>query len=90
MSVHREENLDSPENVIKFKEILNRLGETYNYPIIVSTHPRTRKMFTNLGLEFHPLVDLQKPLAFSDYVNLQINSRVVLSDSGTITEESST
>ena len=60
VSVHREENLDSPENVIKFKEILNQLGETYNYPIIVSTHPRTRKMFTNLGLEFHPLVDRQR------------------------------
>lgn len=89
VSVHREENVDSERNIQEFVEILNRLGDLYQLPIIVSTHPRTRKKIETLNLKFHPLVDLQKPLGFSDYINLQINSKAVLSDSGTITEESS-
>ena len=89
VSVHREENIDSEINIHNFVQTLNRLGDTYKYPIIVSTHPRTRKKIEELGLQFHPLVNLQKPFGFSDYINLQINAKAVLSDSGTITEESS-
>ena len=89
VSVHREENIDSKINIQNFVQTLNRLGDMYKYPIIVSTHPRTRKKIEELGLQFHPLVNLQKPLSFSDYINLQINAKAVLSDSGTITEESS-
>lgn len=89
ISVHREENIDSEINIQNFVQTLNRVGDMYKYPIIVSTHPRTRKKIEELGLQFHPLVNLQKPLGFSDYINLQINAKAVLSDSGTITEESS-
>jgi len=89
VSVHREENIDSEINIQNFVQTLNRLGDIYKYPIIVSTHPRTRKKIEELGLQFHPLVNLQKPFGFSDYINLQINAKAVLSDSGTITEESS-
>lgn len=89
VSVHREENVDSESNIYEFVEILNRLGDLYKLPIIVSTHPRTRKKIEALDFKFHPLVDLQKPLGFSDYINLQMNAKAVLSDSGTITEESS-
>ena len=89
VSVHREENVDSECNICEFVQTLNRLGDLYELPIIVSTHPRTRKKIETLDLKFHPLVDLQKPLGFSDYINLQINAKAVLSDSGTITEESS-
>jgi UDP-N-acetylglucosamine 2-epimerase (non-hydrolysing) len=89
VSVHREENVDSERNIHEFVETLNRLGDLYQFPIIVSTHPRTRKKIEALDLKFHPLVDLQKPLGFSDYINLQMNAKAVLSDSGTITEESS-
>jgi UDP-N-acetylglucosamine 2-epimerase (non-hydrolysing) len=89
VSVHREENVDSPSNINKYVNVLNTLAEKYGLPIIVSTHPRTKKKIDSLDLEFHPLVRLLKPLGFSDYVKLQSESKAVLSDSGTITEESS-
>ncbi|MFA0415176.1 non-hydrolyzing UDP-N-acetylglucosamine 2-epimerase [Vibrio renipiscarius] len=89
VSVHREENVDSEINIHKYVEALNTLAGKYNFPIIVSTHPRTRKKIETLNLKFHNLVKLMKPLGFSDYVRLQIDANVVLSDSGTITEESS-
>ncbi|WP_345853976.1 non-hydrolyzing UDP-N-acetylglucosamine 2-epimerase [Shewanella algae] len=89
VSVHREENVDSDKNIHKYVEALNILAERYGLPIIVSTHPRTRKKIDVLNLTFHKLVKLMKPLGFSDYVRLQMDAKVVLSDSGTITEESS-
>lgn len=89
VSVHREENVDSDVNIHKFVEVLNVLATKYQLPIIVSTHPRTRKKIDALELNFSPLVKLLKPLGFCDYVKLQRESKVVLSDSGTITEESS-
>jgi UDP-N-acetylglucosamine 2-epimerase (non-hydrolysing) len=89
VSVHREENVDSPSNISKYVNVLNTLAEKYGLPIIVSTHPRTKNKIDSLNLQFHPLVRLLKPLGFSDYVKLQSESKAVLSDSGTITEESS-
>lgn len=89
VSVHREENVDSESNIHSYVKALNAIAEKYQCPIIVSTHPRTRKKIDLLNLEFHPLVKLLKPLGFSDYVKLQMEAKVVLSDSGTITEESS-
>ncbi|MFA0069616.1 non-hydrolyzing UDP-N-acetylglucosamine 2-epimerase [Vibrio breoganii] len=89
VSVHREENVDSERNINNYVLALNTIAEKYNLPIIVSTHPRTRKKIELLDLQFHPLVRLMKPLGFSDYIRLQKESKVVLSDSGTITEESS-
>lgn len=89
VSVHREENVDSDINIYKYVKVLNTLAEKYKLPIVVSTHPRTRKKIDALKLEFDPLVQLMKPLGFSDYVKLQCDSKIVLSDSGTITEESS-
>ena len=89
VSVHREENVDSDVNIYNYVTALNTLADKYSFPIIVSTHPRTRKKIDLLNLQFHPLVKLMKPLGFSDYVKLQMDAKVVLSDSGTITEESS-
>ncbi|TQP52304.1 non-hydrolyzing UDP-N-acetylglucosamine 2-epimerase [Vibrio cholerae] len=89
VSVHREENVDSERNINNYVIALNTIAEKYSLPIIVSTHPRTRKKIDQLNLQFHPLVRLMKPLGFSDYIHLQKEAKVVLSDSGTITEESS-
>ncbi|WP_283131121.1 non-hydrolyzing UDP-N-acetylglucosamine 2-epimerase [Enterovibrio norvegicus] len=89
VSVHREENVDSSRNINNYVLALNTIAEKYRLPIIVSTHPRTRKKIELLNLEFHPLVRLMKPLGFCDYNHLQKEAKVVLSDSGTITEESS-
>tara|TARA_R110002033_G_scaffold50687_1_gene97816 strand:+ start:2627 stop:3757 length:1131 start_codon:yes stop_codon:yes gene_type:complete len=89
VSVHREENVDSNSNIHKYVDVLNTIADKFSLPIIVSTHPRTRKKIEALNLQFSPLVQLLKPLGFSDYVKLQCESKLVLSDSGTITEESS-
>lgn len=88
VSAHREENINS-SNFEKLVETLNTIAETYKLPVIISTHPRTRKMIESKGVTFHPLVQALKPLGFIDYNKLQIDSKAVLSDSGTISEESS-
>lgn len=89
VSAHREENVDSERNFTRLAGILDRLADRHGMPVLVSTHPRTRKRIESLGREFHPNVRLMKPLGFHDYVRLQQSARAVLSDSGTITEESS-
>lgn len=89
VSAHREENVDSPKQLAKLAESLNRVAEHYNLPVIVSTHPRTRNRIESQGIEFHKNIQLLKPLGFHDYNHLQKNAKVVLSDSGTINEESS-
>jgi len=89
VSAHREENIISEENFKGLVNSLNAITEKYQYPVIVSTHPRTRNMINEKAVKFHPLVRLMKPMSFTDYNNLQINAKVVLSDSGTISEESS-
>ena len=88
-SAHREENIESEVMFKKLFNTLNIVAETYKKPVILSTHPRTRKKLDVIGKTIHPLIRLNKPFGFFDYVHLQINAKVVLSDSGTITEESS-
>ncbi|MDC6385727.1 UDP-N-acetylglucosamine 2-epimerase (non-hydrolyzing) [Flagellimonas taeanensis] len=89
VSSHREENISNPKNFDGLMESLNRIAEEYGYPVIVSTHPRTRNMLDSKKVEAHKNIQFLKPLGFSDYNALQINSFAVLSDSGTISEESS-
>ena len=89
VSSHREENVDAPENLERIFKILNALAVQFELPIIVSTHPRTRKRMDAAGLTAHPLVQFCQPFGFLDYIRLQTDARAVLSDSGTITEESS-
>lgn len=89
VSAHREENIASERNFGHLVAILNRVAEKYRMPVIVSTHPRTRKMIERTGASFDPLVKLMKPMGLSDYLALQLHARAVLSDSGTISEESS-
>lgn len=89
VSAHREENIASEKNFYHLVEILNTIAGTYDYPVIVSCHPRTRKMIETKQIQFHPNVRLMKPMSLSDYNHLQLNANAVLSDSGTISEESS-
>lgn len=89
LSIHREENVDSEKNFSTLLNTLNVLAKHYGIPMIVSTHPRTRKKLENTALEFSKLIEFMKPLSFADYISLQKNAFCVLSDSGTITEESS-
>jgi len=89
VSAHREENISSDRNFLDLVDTLNTIAEIYQMPIIISTHPRTRNKINDLNIEFNPLISLMKPLGFNDYVKLQKDSCAVLSDSGTISEESS-
>lgn len=89
VSAHREENVDGDESFARLAAVLNAVAEDHGLPVIVSTHPRTRNRVEATGMKFHPGIRLMKPLGFLDYVKLQMHAKAVLSDSGTITEESS-
>lgn len=89
VSAHREENISSKENFHDLVDSLNSIAEAYQYPIIISTHPRTMKMIEAEGIQFHELIQTMKPMGFNDYNKLQMNAKAVLSDSGTISEEAS-
>lgn len=89
LSAHREENIEPEKSFTKLVAVLNAVAEDHGLPVMVSTHPRTQKRVDATGTKFHPLVRLMKPLGFHDYVNLQMQATAVLSDSGTINEESS-
>jgi UDP-N-acetylglucosamine 2-epimerase (non-hydrolysing) len=89
VSAHREENINSEKNFSDLIFALNRIVEKYNYPVIFSCHPRTRNMIKSKNVHFNENIKLMKPMALGDYIRLQMDSYVVLSDSGTISEESS-
>lgn len=89
VSAHREENINSETNFLDLVDSLNAVAEKYNMPVIISTHPRTKNMINAKGIEFNSLIKTMKPLGFNDYVKLQTKAKAVLSDSGTISEESS-
>jgi len=89
VSAHREENIESDDNFSRLVDTLNAVAEDYSLPVVVSTHPRTRKRALSTAVSFHPAIRLMNPLGFFDYVHLQMHAKAVLSDSGTITEESS-
>jgi UDP-N-acetylglucosamine 2-epimerase (non-hydrolysing) len=89
VSCHREENVDNPKLFTKFIEVLNDLVKKFDQPVVLSTHPRTQKRITESGLTLDPRVVTLKPLGFFDYVKLQLHARIVLSDSGSISEEAS-
>jgi UDP-N-acetylglucosamine 2-epimerase (non-hydrolysing) len=90
VSAHREENISNENNFQGLMDSLNLIASRYDYPIIVSTHPRTKKMIDTKQIQMHPKIQFLKPMGFNDYNALQMNSFAVLSDSGTISEESST
>jgi UDP-N-acetyl-L-fucosamine synthase len=89
VSAHREENINSEKNFMNLVTILNSIAEEYKLPVIVSTHPRTRKMIKKMDISFHKKISLMKPFAYTDYMALQMKAKAVLSDSGTISEEAS-
>ncbi|MDF1876646.1 UDP-N-acetylglucosamine 2-epimerase (non-hydrolyzing) [Sulfurimonas sp. SAG-AH-194-L11] len=89
VSAHREENISSEKNFLDLVDTLNSIAEIYKLPVIISTHPRTQNMIDSKGVKFHKLISLMKPMGFNDYVKLQKDAKAVLSDSGTISEESS-
>lgn len=89
VSAHRDENINSERNFLNLVDSLNAIAEKYELPIIVSTHPRTRNMIEKKNITFNSLIQLMKPMSFTDYNNLQVNAKAVLSDSGTISEEAS-